>query len=168
MVRPDIRYKCSGDDSSMKSMCDCPRQSFDFDSLRGAPPLQPRQGLASWDVTDTNVPRFRLPPDGGRLPPLHRGYHVSGGTIHPHRLYIQRGGRLIAAPTIHLLQIPYILRVYPRLRFEKCENMVHYRRGGNLPPATYRIHPVRVNGITTLPLPLGEVAERSEDGEGLR
>ena len=32
-------------------------------------------------------------------------YHVLGGAIQPHRLYIQRGGRLIAAPTIHLLQI---------------------------------------------------------------
>ena len=30
--------QCSGDDSSMESRCDCPRQSIDFDSLRGAPP----------------------------------------------------------------------------------------------------------------------------------
>ena len=43
----------------MKSMCDCPRQSFDFDSLRGAPPSSPGEGLAPWDNADTNVPRFR-------------------------------------------------------------------------------------------------------------
>ena len=34
------------------------------------------------------------------------------------------------------------------LRFEKCENMVHYRRGGNLPPATLGIQPVGLNGTT--------------------
>ena len=34
------------------------------------------------------------------------------------------------------------------LRFEKCENMVHYRRGGNLPPATWQLQPVRLNGTT--------------------
>ena len=47
-------------------------------------------------------------------------------------------------------------------------------RGGNLPPATWGFQPVGVNGGTTrnvvhpLPLPMGEVAERSSDGEGLR
>ena len=74
------RYtQCSGDDSS---------------------PSSPGEGLAPLDVTNTNVPRFRPSgPVGGRLPPLQWGYHVSGATIQPHRLYIQRGGRQIAAPT---------------------------------------------------------------------
>ena len=50
--------------------------------------------------TNTNVPRFRpCGPGGGRLPPLQWGYHDWGHTIHPHRLYIQRGGRQVAAPT---------------------------------------------------------------------
>ena len=80
--------QCSGDDSS---------------------PLQLRLGLAPLDDTNTNVPRFRPSgPGGGRLPPLQWGVPYLGCTIQRHRLYIQRGGRQIAAPTIHLLQIPCI------------------------------------------------------------
>ena len=36
---------------------------------------------------------------GDESSPLHGVYRVSGDTIHPHRLYMLRGGRLLAAPT---------------------------------------------------------------------
>ena len=36
--------------------------------------------------------------DGGRLPPLQWGYHISGDTIQPNRLYSKRGGRQICRP----------------------------------------------------------------------
>ena len=84
------------------------------------PPSSPGEGLAPYQIQPvwlngitqyTNerfcVCRYKckcttapaLRPVGGRLPPLQWGYHIGGHTIHPHRLYIQRGGRLIAAPT---------------------------------------------------------------------
>ena len=66
----------------------------------------------------TTIPALR--PGGGRLPPLQWGYHVLGCTIQPHRLYIQRGGRLVAAPTIYL-ELPLFQRVYYGLTSVKCQ-----------------------------------------------
>ena len=104
-------------------------------------------GLA---VADTNVPRFRsCGPGGGRLPPLQWGYHDWGDTVHPHRLYIQHGGRQIAAPTIHLFRITvYLTCLSPFCVSKNAENVVYYRRGGNLPPATWQKQPVRLKGKT--------------------
>ena len=78
MVSPDTWYtQCSGDDSSMGSRCDCPRQSIDFDSLRGAPPC---------NVSDiTRAVEWYYACRGGNLPPTgpqgrNRGTFVSAST----------------------------------------------------------------------------------------
>ena len=103
------------------------------------PPLRLRCGrndrrFFALSVTNSNVPRFRPSgPVGGRLPPLQWVYHVSGGTIHLHRLYVPRGGRQIAAPTSKLLQIPYIERIQCRFYVLKnTKNDVHYRSSSYL------------------------------------
>ena len=71
--------QCSGDDSS---------------------PSSPGEGLAPWDATDTNVQRVALRPMAADCRRYSGVYHVLGGTIHPHRFNIQRGGRQVAAPTV--------------------------------------------------------------------
>ena len=42
----------------------------------------------------------------------------------------------------------YLTYLVPVLRSKNVKNVVHYRRGGNLPPATYRLQPVRLNETT--------------------
>ena len=71
-------------------------------------PSSPGEGLAPWDATDTNVQRVALRPMAADCRRYSGVYHVLGGTIHPHRFNIQRGGRQVAAPTSKLLQMPYI------------------------------------------------------------
>ena len=77
-----------------KSWCDCHRQSIDFDSLRGAPPLR-----THWWV----IP-FIYTGDICHAPgTAHRPFptvSLGGGTIQPHRLYSQRGGRQDCRPYI--------------------------------------------------------------------
>ena len=46
---------------------------------------------------------------GDESSPLHWVYHILRDTIHPHRLYSERGGRQIAAPTIHLFRFTVYL-----------------------------------------------------------
>ena len=56
---------------------------------------------------------------------------------------------MVCATTSKLLQIPYIERIQCRFYVLKnMENDVHYRRGGNLPPATWQLQPVWLNGTT--------------------
>ena len=59
-------------------------------------PLQPRRGAGTVGCYGYERPTSGLTANGGRLPPLQWGYHNAGHTIHPHRLYIQRGGRQVA------------------------------------------------------------------------
>ena len=72
-------------------------------------PLQPRRGAGTVGCYGYKRPTSGLTANGGRLPPLQWVYHIIRCTIHPHGLYIQRGGRQVAAPTIHLLQITAFL-----------------------------------------------------------
>ena len=101
-------------------MCDCPRQSIDFDSLRGAPPSSPGEGLAplqiitrfvEWYHAIQRQTFFHLPlqiqtyHDSGLAAGWRQiaaatvgGYHISDCTIQPHRVNIPRGGRQDCRP----------------------------------------------------------------------
>ncbi len=58
---------------------------------------------------------------GDESSPLHWVYRLSGGSIQPHMLSLQRGGRQIAAPTVSLVGstsapiVPTMRNVVPRL-----------------------------------------------------
>ena len=98
MVSPDIRYtQCSGDDSSMESKCDCPRQSVFFDSLRGAPPCN----VAIITCVDKTEP-----------PPI----------CHPDRVKRAEGSAQVACFTLRrlLLQLEWIPPL--RLRYGRNDN----------------------------------------------
>ena len=96
-------------------------------------------------ITNKNVPRFRpYGPVGGRLPPLQWGGTIIRVVPFTRTGYTSKvaGGRL---PPLRYIcsELPYFQRVYRCFASVKCKNVVHYRRGGNLPPATLQIQPVR-------------------------
>ena len=101
-------------------------------------------------VTNTNVQRLRpCGPVGGRLPPLQWGvphfgwYHLPPQVIHP--TWRAAGSRPYDTFVTNTV---YFTRLSLFCVSKNIKNMVHYRRGGNLPPATWQLQPVGVNGIT--------------------
>ena len=104
MVPPETWYpRCSGGDLSPSGVSRN-RGTFVSVTSHEASPWRGWSGGAPRSESKSNDCRGQSHIDfivGST--PLHL-YRISGRTIHPHRFYLPRGGRLIAAPTIHLFR----------------------------------------------------------------